>query len=209
MLNSFKTTVATPRKWPGTKRTAQGPGEFFHGDPRLEIRRIERSKETGPGGGNPFPAAESDVAGERARVSGKIFPGTELGGVHENRNDHLVVFLSSAADERGMAFVQRAHGGHQSHATARPTPVQHGRRKARTRRNIFTRTSEKRVIKKSEDPVLVVASPHFGQFPVPAAGHGPEGFGFPRPIEQPLAFCGGVRTSRSPCKRNRGRGAIR
>jgi hypothetical protein len=66
-----------------------------------------------------------------------------------------------------------------------------------------------RAIEKGENFVLVVASPHFGQLAVSRPGHGPKGFWFPRPIEKPLTFCRRGAPIALPCKRNKGRGAIR
>ena len=55
---------------------------------------------------------------ERARIFLEIFAGAKLRGIHENGSDHRLAFGDGRANEREMARVQRAHGGHEAGGAA-------------------------------------------------------------------------------------------
>ena len=103
--------MVTPRKWPGRERPSRRslrpstltevrkpPGIHFAGFGSEEIIHAEFFKSGG-------------VVLESAWILLQIFAGTELHRIHENRGYDRGTILLRRADQRDMAFVQRAHGG--------------------------------------------------------------------------------------------------
>ena len=65
-----------------------------------------------------FPLQQLAIAIKISRILGQVFVGAELQGIHEDRDHHQIALGLGHAHQREMAFVQRAHGGHQAHGLA-------------------------------------------------------------------------------------------
>ena len=102
MLNSFNTTVATPRKCPGRKVPSHGSATFGGW---IEL--------VGTGGEHEVDAQFAQrcaILFERARIPAIVFVGAELRRIDENADHRSAAVFQTAADQRQMARVQRAHG---------------------------------------------------------------------------------------------------
>src|SRR5207302_11276047 len=58
------------------------------------------------------------IALEVPWIPGEVFSGAELQRVHENGDRDEIALRLGYADQREMAFVESAHGGHESDAQA-------------------------------------------------------------------------------------------
>ncbi len=58
-------------------------------------------------------------------IGGEVLPGSKLGGVHEHAGDDPGRRFLGPTNERQMALVQGAHGGHEPDALARGAPAAH------------------------------------------------------------------------------------
>ena len=120
MFRSFSTTVATPSKWRAPRwspsRPAGGPGDLHRrGEARgIDLRRPGREEQVHAGG-----ARDRGVGVLVARVRGEVGGLVELGRVHEERHDDDVGLRPRAAQELGVALVQRAHRRHEARSIGR------------------------------------------------------------------------------------------
>ena len=84
---------------------------------RIHLGRVGREDEIGAGLGEL-----GEIALFVARVVTEVLARAELDRVHEDGHDHVVGFALGEGDEGEMAFMQRAHGGHESDRLARLSP---------------------------------------------------------------------------------------
>ena len=114
MLNSFRQTVATPRKWPGRDAPSSEDPRRSRFDRRLETVRIHLLR---PGREEHVDACVSGhrgVARFVARVVLQILALAELRGVHEKADDHRGRFAPRGLEERDVSRMKRAHRRHES-----------------------------------------------------------------------------------------------
>ena len=110
-MSSLATTVATPRKWPGRdapSRRLLKPSTSTNVAAPVGIQLFDRGSEDDVGA---FGFGERAVGVEGARIAGEVFVGAELGGVDEDADGDESARFARGANQRGMARVQRAHGG--------------------------------------------------------------------------------------------------
>ena len=66
----------------------------------------------------PSASGQGAVGVEGAGIAGVVFVGAELRGVDEDADGDVAARGRGGADQRGVAGVQRAHGGHQTDSVA-------------------------------------------------------------------------------------------
>ena len=59
---------------------------------------------------------ESAVSLKIPGIGFQILIGPELSGVHKNGDHHDVIFFTAFLDQTGVAFMKKAHGGHEADA---------------------------------------------------------------------------------------------
>ena len=110
MANSLRTTVATPRKWPGRlapSRMSERPGtstKVAGALPGYIVCGVGREDDVGAG-----PGADFVVGFGGPGIAGEILVRAELGRVDEDRDDDEPGLGAAAFDEPGVAGVQGAH----------------------------------------------------------------------------------------------------
>ena len=122
---SLRTTVATPRKWPGRlapSRTSERPG---HLDERRRAGRAGTSSSTVGAKIRSAPAASQsgEVGVEGPGVAREVLGRAELGRVDEDRDDHEPGLGPAALDQPDVPVVQGPHRRDQADDLARrPAP---------------------------------------------------------------------------------------
>lgn len=113
-------------------RALPSVGQTGQMDLRLEslgIHRLDRGRIDEI---DAFLAAKAEIAGEWARVARVVFPGPELGRVHEDADDDGVAGEPRRANQGAVSGVEGPHGWHEAEDDAFPvkasTPCGHAGR---------------------------------------------------------------------------------
>jgi len=104
----------------GADRPAQGFAKPADRNAGREALRIHFLDHGGPEQRDVRRFEQQRILRGLPRIGGEILVRPELGGVDEDRDDHVGGQLLGAPDQRQVPFVQRAHGGHQRDSAARP-----------------------------------------------------------------------------------------
>jgi len=107
---------ADPAKVAGPRGATQKAAGGFFIDPGAEAFRVHLFRQRVEDEVGAVLFAHLAVRGEGARITGKILLRAELAGIDENAHRHRPLRagqLASAIDERGVAGMERAHGGDQ------------------------------------------------------------------------------------------------
>ena len=105
MLNSFRQTVATPRKWPGRTRP-RAPRSLVDVDPGAEAGRVELLRRGANSRSTPSSAAVAASASSSRGYAARSSRVVELRRVDEQADDDDVALRPRGAEEREVPAVE-------------------------------------------------------------------------------------------------------